>query len=144
MSSATSGFGTLLQQGNAASPEVFTTVAEVLNIDGPGLTMETIDVTNHDSASAHREHIASLKDGGEVTFSINYLPANATHANTGTGLLATYVNRTARNWKIVWTDSGTTEQPFTGFITNFQPHGPIDAQLTADITIKISAAVTPA
>ena len=78
MTAATSGFGTLLKAGDAASPEVFTTIAEVTNIAGPTLSTEMIDVTNHSSASNFREKIASLKDGGEVTFSINYLPANAT------------------------------------------------------------------
>lgn len=142
MASATSGFGTLLQRGNAASPEVFTTLAEVVTIGGPTLSTELIDVTNHSSASNHREKIASLKDGGEVTFTVNYLPANATHSGSA-GILLDWINRTNRNWKVVWTDSGTTTWPFTGVVTGFTPNAPIDDKLSADVTIGITAAVTP-
>ena len=143
MSSATSGFGTLIKAGDAASPEVFTTIAEVTNLSGPSLTTETIDVTNHSSASNFREKIASLKDGGEVTFSINYLPANATHKDATGGILNDWKNRTARNFQIVWSDSGSTTWPFTGIVTGFTPTAPIDGALTADVTITISAAVDP-
>lgn len=143
MSDATSAFGTLLKQGDAASPEVFTTVAEVRNITFGPLTTELIDVTNHDSANNHREKIASLRDSGECTFTINYLPDNATHINSAGGLLATYVARTARNWTVDWTDPTPTTWAFTGVITSFGVNAPIDDALTADVTIGITAAVTP-
>jgi hypothetical protein len=38
-----------LQLGNAASPEVFATIEEVLSLSGFGKTNELIDVTNFDS-----------------------------------------------------------------------------------------------
>ena len=38
------GYGVLLKMGNAATPEVFTALAEVLGISGPGLSMEAVEI----------------------------------------------------------------------------------------------------
>ena len=142
MSGAIAAIGTLLKGGNGASPETFTTVAEVLSVSGPSMTAETIDVTNHDSANATREFLTSFKDGGEVSFSINYIPSNATHKNATGGLLDAYVNRTLRNWQLVFPTSPTTTWSFAGLITAFSPTANIDTQLMADVTIKVSGQPT--
>ena len=142
MSSATSGFGTLLKMGDGASPEVFTTVAEVTNIAGPSLATESIDVTSHDSASNHREHIPSLRDAGELSFSVNYLPGDNTHKQAATGLLGAYQSRTVKNWELVFPDAATTTWSLTGFINGFSPTGPTDDKLSADVSIKMTAAPT--
>ena len=55
VSVATAGIGTLLQIGDAASPEVFTTIAEVLDISGPGLVSDLVDVTNMSSPGSFEE-----------------------------------------------------------------------------------------
>ena len=144
MSSAVHGSGTLLQRGEGAGSETFTTVAEVTNVAMSGLTTETIDVSNHSSASAHREHIAGMKDAGDVTFSINYQPnlnSAAGHGHT-TGILADYANRTDRNWKLVFPDAGTTTFSFKGVITSWSTSAAIDSQLGADVTVKITSAPT--
>jgi len=60
-----------LQIGNAASPEVFATIEEVLSISGFGKTNELIDVTNFDSGLV-KEYIAGLADGAEITVEANY------------------------------------------------------------------------
>jgi hypothetical protein len=44
------GLGTLLKIGNGASPEVFTAIAEVLGITGPGLTREFAGFTHRQSS----------------------------------------------------------------------------------------------
>ena len=142
-SQATSGFGTLLQVGDGASPEVFTTIAECTNIKPPQQQTGNIDVTHHESPNSHRELIASLRSSGTVQFTINYLPANATHANTGQGLLKLQQDRTVKNWKIVLTDPAATEWLFSGFVSNFDPQDiGVDDKISATCEITIGQAVT--
>lgn len=130
MSSATSGKGTLLKREG-------TTIAEVRNISGPSMKAETIDVTNMDSGG-WREFITSLKDGGEVTFDVNFLPAAATHL----AVLQDFVDSVISTWSLVWTDSGTSTWSFEGLVTAFQANAQIDDALTASVTVKMSGAPT--
>jgi len=141
-SSAVHALGTLLKIGDGATPtETFTTIAEVTDLGGPSLTLETIDVTSHSSTNGWREFIGGLLDGGEVSFTINYLPANATH-DASTGVIADMKNRVVRNFTLVFPDSGTTTWTFSALVTGFEPGEPIDSQLTADVTLKVSGEPT--
>jgi predicted secreted protein len=133
--------GTLLKMGDGGSPETFTTIAEVLSIRGPSLSSDTIDVTNHDTSNGYREFIMGLQDGGEVTFSINYQPTAPTH-NATSGLLKAYDAKTKKNWRLVFPDAGGTTWNFAGVVRTFSVNAPIDAQLTADVTIKVSGKPT--
>jgi len=47
---------------------------EVVDIDYSGATCETIDVTHQQSSSYFREYLAGLRDGGEVTLTVNFNP----------------------------------------------------------------------
>ena len=137
----TSGFGTLLQRGDGATPtEAFTTVAEVTNLSGPSEGLEVIDATHMESPSSYREYLPSLLDSGEITFDLNFLPAVAAQTGVRTDML----NRTKRNWQIVFTDSGTTTYSFAGFVTAFEPSAQIDDKLSASATIKVTGPVTSA
>lgn len=141
-SGAIHALGTLLKIGDGATPtEVFTTISEVTDLGGPSLTLETIDVTSHDSSSGWREFIGGLLDGGEVSFTINYVPTHATHDAT-TGVLADMKNRVVRNFELVFPDSGTTTWSFSALVTGFEPGEPVDTQLTADVTLKVSGEPT--
>lgn len=135
--------GTLLKRGDGGGPEVFTTIAEVTGITGPSLTTETIDVTSHESAGGFREFIAGLKDGGEVTFEINYIPDSASHDNTA-GLLKDYTDKTLRNFEIIWPDVSLTKWSFKALITSFTPEAPATGndKLSASVTMKVSGAPT--
>lgn len=142
MTNALFAFGTLLKIGDGATPtEGFTTIAEVTNIGGPGFSMDTPDVTSHSSANKWREFIAGLLDAGEVTFTINFIPTNATHSQTS-GLLKDMKNRTKRNFQLVFPDSGATTWTLPTFITGFEPGEPIDNALTADVTLKVAGEPT--
>lgn len=141
MTSAVFAHGTLLKAGNGAATEVFTTIAEVTSIGGPGLALDPIDVTNMDSTNGWREFIGGLLDGGEVSITINYLPANATH-NAANGLINDMENRTVRNFQLIFSDSGNTTFSFTALVTGFEPGAPVDGQLTADVTLKLTGQPT--
>lgn len=136
--SAVSSHGTLLKIGNGATPtEVFTTIAEVKDITGPNITVATEEVTNHDSAG-WTEHVATIKDGGEITLSINYYSAT-----TQDTLETDMGNRTKRNFQIVFPlpASGTDTRAFAAYITGFQLNAPVSGVLTADVTLRTTGAV---
>ena len=132
------GFGVLLKVGDDASPEVYTALAEVIGLSGPGLSMDTVEATHTESANAAKEYIAGLIDAGELSIDANFLPANATQ----TGVISDWQNRTTRNFQIVWPDTANTTWSFTGFITNFEPASPIEDRMTASITIKLTGIPT--
>ena len=60
----TAAFGTLIKKGDGASPEVFTAVAQVQGITGPGQKADTIETTTHNQANAYKTYIAGLMEGG--------------------------------------------------------------------------------
>ncbi len=139
MTQALSAFGTLLKIGDGASSETFTTIAEVTDIGGPELALEIAEVTSHSSTNGWKEKIGALLDGGQVSFSINYIPTNSTHNNTN-GLIADMVARTLRNFTLTFPQA--TVWSFSALVVGFSPTEPIDNALTADITLEISGQPT--
>ena len=136
-SAAVHAQGTLIKIGDGGGPEVFTTIKDAYGIGGPTTSVDTIDVTSHDS-SAWREFIAGLIDPGEITFSF-YYSGHATHDQLRTDMLA----RTARNFQLVWAPLAVDETlAFTGLVTGYQPDEPHDGPLSVAVTIKVTAAWT--
>jgi len=113
--------------------------ANVSNISGPGLSVDTEDVTTHDQATAWEEHVATLLRSGEVTLDIVYDPAAATHGAT-TGLNYRLENKTYSYFNLVFT--GAYNWTFNGYVTGFEPGMPVDGALTASVTVKITGAPT--
>ncbi len=140
-SAAISAFGTLLQIGDGANPEVFATVAELRTISGPSLNADTIDVTTHNTATPFRRFISGLIDGGDVTFDINFIPQDPSHSYSA-GILKDVVNRTARNLKIVFPDSGNTEWIIPVIFVNFEVSSDPADVLMASITAKVAGPPT--
>lgn len=135
MSLGLNAFGTLLKRNG-------TTIAEVTDITPPNPSREEIDYTHHQSPGAWREFGKGLKDGGEVTFTINYIPTNSTH-NAATGLLGDFTNNTTVDtWSVVFPDTLGTTWSFPGFVTAFETNAPIDDKLSADITLKVAGQPT--
>ncbi len=140
-SSATIGFGTLFKRGDGGGTETFATVAEVVSISGPSLSMDTVDVTHMESTGTYREFIPGLKDGGEVSVTLNFLPADATQ-NATAGILKDYNDRVLRNFQIVFPDSGNTTWTIAGYVTAFEAETPLEDKMTASVTIKVSGEPT--
>ena len=141
MTLAIAAQGTLLRVDDGAGN--FTTIAEVKDISGPELVSSFMDVTSHDSVDYTREFINSLRDPGEVTFSINYVPGNATH-NMSAGLASLQQNRTLRSYQLVFPDAGTTTWEFDAYVSRFAPRAPVDGPLGADVTLRVTGTVTEA
>lgn len=141
MTNAISAFGTLLQIGDGGSPETFTTIAEVQDISGPSFSLDTAEVTSHGSTGGWKEYIGTLLDGGEVSFDINFLPTETTHGYAS-GLLKDMVNKTVRNFQIVFPDAASTTWTFAALITGFETSEPVGDQLSASVTLKITGQPT--
>lgn len=141
MTLAIDAYGTLLQSGDGGAPENFTTIAEVTDITGPGLVQDPLDVTSHESPGAFREFVGGLLDGGEVTFTINYVPTAATQ-DASTGLLADMIARIVRNFQLIFPDVGTTTWSFSALVTSFEPAEPVDDRLSAEVTLKVTGQPT--
>lgn len=136
MADPISAFGTLLKIGDGATPtENFTTIAEVTDINGMSFTMDTEDVTSHDSPDAWEEVIPGILRSDPITFTINFVPTDATHGYS-TGLLKDYYNRTLRNFQLVFPDATSTTWAASCYVTKFGVKAPISGALTADIELK--------
>jgi hypothetical protein len=136
MSNALSSHGTILRLGDGGSPEVFADVAEVLDIDGPGLSRNMHDAT------PHADNFEKVVPGGilhteALTFRVNLVPTDPTH-DSSTGLLEAIQTKREVNWQLVFPDTGATQFDFPGFVQNYKPMSPVDGILQAEISIKPS------
>lgn len=126
-------FGTQLQRGDGdPTAEVFTAIANVTNVGGPGLTRNTIDVTAHDSPDAWMEFKGSLKDGGEVSLDINYDPP------THDVLVDDFDDDDPRNYRVVFPDTAATTWRIKAVMTGFEPGAPHDDKLAATLSFKVT------
>ncbi|GAA3223272.1 phage tail tube protein [Actinocorallia longicatena] len=130
--SGLNAFGTLLKRGNGAPSEVFTAIANVTSINPPGMSRETLDMTAHDSEDGWMEFLGGLKDGGEVSTDINYMPA--VHDT----LIADFDDDEPRNYQIVFPDPDQTTWTVAVILTGFEPEAPYDDKLSASLTWKVS------
>jgi predicted secreted protein len=137
---ATSGYGCVIKRGDGGGPEVFTTIAGITNIGGPGMKADMIDVTSMDSPG-WKQYIVGLIDGGEFSLDINFMPQDATQSYTN-GLLKDFANRTLRNFKLVLSDAAVTTWAFAAVVTGFEITAPVDGKLGAKVTLKISGQIT--
>lgn len=128
--------GMLLKIGNGASPEVFTSIAEIKTFSGPGGSAAVIDVT--DLSSLAKEKRMGLADEGQLSFTINYIPNNTQHAL----LRAQRASREETNFKLVFTDdSPATTWSFSAFVTGFAVSGAVDGVVEANVTLEITGAI---
>ena len=110
-------------------------VAGVKSIGGPGLGVDTEDVTTHDQATAFEEQVATVIRSGEISLDIVYDPADATH-DAGTGLVYRLEDKIYSFFKLIFSED--TEWESSGYVTGFEPGAPADGALTATVKLKIT------
>ena len=118
--------------------------ANVTNISGPGLSLDTVDVTSHDSTAAWEEVVGTILRSGEITMDIVYDPGDATHSTAANGLLTDLVARTQIDtFHLIFSDTpATTDWTFKAFVTGFEPSAPVDGALTAVVKFKLTGQPT--
>lgn len=127
-----SAYGTALKRGTVE-------IAQVTSISGPGISLDTVDVTEHDG-SGWEEVVPTILRSGEVTLEIAYDPADTTHKNASGGLLYDLVQRASSVYTLTFPSSHSWS--FSAYVTGFEPSAPVDGALTASVTLKITGAVT--
>lgn len=138
MANKYSAFAAKLQISIAS---VFTDIAGVRNMTGPGVSMSAIKVSSRDNG--WDEFVAGMKDAGELTFDIVYDPDTATHsASVAGGLLTMFAAGTSGTWKLSLADTTATTYSFSAFVTKFTPKLPFDGMQSADITLKLTSSIT--
>lgn len=125
--------GSVLSRSDMASNPTFTDLANISEgPTGPGLSRASIDVSAHDSPDNSKEFVPGMVDPGEVSMTINWDSAEATHQDVRDDI---YVD-SVRTYRIEEPDGSTVT--FDGFVTGFENARPVDDKLTADITMKVT------
>lgn len=128
--------GMQIKRGGGGSPETFTVIPEVKSFSGPGGAASVIDVS--DLSSTAKEKRMGLRDEGQLSLTLNYLPDNAVHD----GLRTDRANRTLRNFKIVFTDtSPATTWSFAAYVTGLSISGGVDNVVEANVTLELSGSI---
>lgn len=131
------GIGTQFKRGDGATPtEAFTKLAEVYNITGPGMTRETVETTTYDSTDGYREKIGGLRDGGTLTFTMNF------KRSTYLIIKGDFEEDAAKNYQVVFPDTDETTLSFSGLVTELPTSIPEGDRITVDVTIEISGKVS--
>jgi hypothetical protein len=124
--------GTKIYVGDTGSPEAFQAIPEVRTIGGPSENRPTRDVTDLDSDA--REFKLSLKDAGEVSLGMFYIPANAVHAS----LRSAFDAGTLKSFRIEFVDSAGTYYDFDAYVISWAPSIEVDSDVTLEIGLKIT------
>ena len=127
MTEAISGFGTALIWNNHK-------VLELTNISGPSQSMETVDVTNHDSLDAYREFIGGAKSGGEISIEGNFIPGDEDGQG---GFLADLQDREPRACWIVMPMSAAAALYLTALAKGFETSFPIDNKIGVSGSLQV-------
>jgi len=127
MSTAFIGYGSTLGFADTQAGS-YTTVAQVVDIQGPGIEIPGVKITNQDSVSAAQEKLPGLADAKQIKIKLIYLKTAVT---TLYGLY-----RLQKFWKITYPDAST----WIGFghITMYDPNAPLEDAIVMEITIELS------
>lgn len=121
--------------------DTLTQLGEILGVPNPNVQTDEVEAT-HMASGGYREFIAGLKDPGEGSFDINFVPSSATYAL----LVEAQESGTTRDYKIVLpcADGSTWEITGEGFVKGIERVVPIDDRMTATITFRFSGAPSEA
>lgn len=120
----------------------YAAVGQLKDIQVISASRSSFDTTDHDSVGYYREFVPGMVDPGELTFTIGFDYQNTTHTGgTGTGLLGDLEQYGCDipTWKVVLDHcGGTATWTFDGFVSGFTVNHPVEGEVTADVTVKVS------
>jgi hypothetical protein len=126
------GQGTILHFGASG-------LSQVVEVDGPEATVETKSTVN--LSSTKKTYRALLPDGGTVSATIQYDPADLTHQ-----ALTTAINawpQAPTSCSVVFNTLNTSTATFSAILVKFKPKGMNEEDnLEAEIELKITGTVT--
>ena len=105
-------------------------VAEVTNLTPPGMTRDTVDATHLESDDGYKEFIAGLKEAGEATLTVNYVPSAQDD-------LVTAFEMGFGNFQITFPNKVTLT--FDGIVTGYEWNDVVaDDKMSATFTVQCS------
>ena len=123
--------------------EYWPAVAQIVSVTGPALSLDTVDVTAHDSPDAWEEHAPTILRTGEVKLELNYDPAEVTHDATD-GLPMVQEAKQLTGFELVFPIPaiGGTTWEFGAYVTGFEPGAPHEGKLSATASMKVTGEPT--
>lgn len=128
------GVGTEFRRWDGAG--AWAAIAEIMSINGPGMTRDTIDTTALSTVGGYRTFIAGFRNPGTITLAMNFTRDGFETMKTD------FENDTAQNYEIVLPDDDNTSLEFEGLVTEMPLTIPPDDKVTMDVTIQITGQVT--
>lgn len=132
MTSGASAYGTFLVWN-------YHKVMEIASLSGPSQSMDTIDLTSHDSEGSFKEFVASLIDGGEISIEGNFIKGDAN------GQIKFHTDMQAgetRSCFIVMPMAVGGAWSFKAIASGFEASYPFDEKIGVSGTLKITGQPT--
>ena len=118
---------------------VYTDIPQVISIRGPAPRVQFQDTTALDSSVGMEKDVTGHTDGGTVSVSMFFDPANSVHK----ALLAIATTPAVSSWKRIFGDGASTTWPFSGICTSPpNPSADVNNILRADFEITLDGIVT--
>lgn len=134
---STKGAGTLFK----IMSEVPVTVGDLVSLNPPSRSADTIDTTNLSTPDGYRTFIQGWKDGGEVSASCQYDP---TVGNGHSEIEALFDSGELETFNIVYPEGIGMTLAFDGIVTGIEPAVDLEDLIMFDFTIKVSGKPTMA
>lgn len=117
----------------------FIPLAEIKEINFSGAKYDVADVTNYESGN-FREWLTTLADSGEVSFTGNYIPTDASQA----ALLGFFNNGILVSWQVTLPAASGALTPITfkAYVQSLEHNLPLDKEGMITGKLKITGAVT--
>lgn len=120
--------------GTAVTFSAGTFTANVLSVDGPGMTRESFQTSNMATSDWHTHIPGDLADAGELTIEYQF---------EGNDIYPTLIIQAANTITIDVAGTGAGFQwSASGFATSATPAIPFEDIMTASVTFKLTGAVT--
>lgn len=132
------GHETILLRGDGASSESFTEVADIISLQPPQMSRDSVETTVHNTTDRYRTYIPGLRDGGTVPLVVQYDPANTSHGD----LLSDYNDDVLHNYKVQFPDDIGETWTFSGFLTQLGEETPIGDRIQRTMEFKVSGKPT--
>lgn len=140
MAGETIGWGTEFHLHNGTA---LTELVGVFNVGIPEGSTEEVEVTHYKSANKFREFIAGLRERGEFTVEMNYVPGSA----TDTLCQSAFGAADRRAFKIVLPDDeGQPAWEIDGeaFAKSYPRNIPLEDRITAQLNFRVSGDIAEA
>ncbi len=130
--------GTILKIGDSGSPEAFTTIPNIVDIDGPSAAATEKDATT--LASTAIESRPGLVDWGSLNLEMMWDERDTVHA----GMRADFNAKTVRNFQLIDAGSPTKTYSSTGWIKTLPANYSLNELVRASVEIRLTGPLTVA